>query len=319
MKFLLSSLCVFLLCSPVSLLFAGDPDLEKGIQLYKEKKNYDALGYLEKSLKKEKTGIAFYYRGNVKMNLQDYQEAISSYTEAYQLDYKRTDTLFNIACAYSLSKDYYSTLQTLALNYLKGERNLDRIKKNPDLKSFRNTNFYSLLLEVMEKPNGTPLNNVSDIKNFLKENGYSFIFYEYDTPSPGGISFGTKGHLSIMGGGGFNGAYVGGEWKLSEIGLEFRELGLVDTVTPFGTWVNGGDPSPIIRKENFVEKLGNNSGAAYYFVKKDLSKPWTVIRPNEIIMKSIHLEDVDPNTFDLNKIQIVHRIGKFTVYPNLKQ
>ncbi|TGM12183.1 tetratricopeptide repeat protein [Leptospira selangorensis] len=220
MKFLLSSLYVLLLCFPGSFLFAGDPDLEKGIQLYKEKKNYDALGYLEKSLKKEKTGIAFYYRGNVKMNLQDYEEAVSSYTEAYRLDYKRTDSLFNIACAYSLSGQSHFAAKALLLNFLRGDKNLTRISKDPDLANFRKTKDYPLLISVMEKPEGVPLRDRKEISDFLKQNDNRFIFYEYDTPSPGGIRFESGGLLHRSEGGGYAGIFYGGEWKLSENGLE---------------------------------------------------------------------------------------------------
>ncbi|WP_156844481.1 hypothetical protein [Leptospira wolffii] len=61
MKALIMSVYAYLILLSSGSLFAADPDLEQGIQFYKEKKNYEALGYLEKSLQKEKTGIAFYY------------------------------------------------------------------------------------------------------------------------------------------------------------------------------------------------------------------------------------------------------------------
>lgn len=311
MKALILSVSAFLILPSLNSLFAADPDLEQGIQFYKEKKNYEALGSLEKSLQKEKTGIAFYYRGNVKMNLKDYEEAISSYTQAYRMNYKRTDSLFNIACAYSLKGEARSAQKALLLNFLRGDKNLTRISKDPDLEAFRKDKDYSILLSVMEKPEGSPLKDHKDIADFLKKNGNRFIFYEYDTTSPGTIRFESGGLLSVYGGGGYAGVFSGGEWKLSESGLEYRELGSVAQVID-GKWV-GTESKPPILKENLFQ--ATMEGDRFYYLEKKTDTSWILVPPYKILRNSVQSAPLSPESIDLDKIEIVHRIGNFAVYP----
>lgn len=75
-------------------------DLENGIQYYKQRNNIEAKKHLEKAVIWDKTGQAYYYQGNVLMNLHEYDLAISKYSISYDMKYEKTNCLYNTACAH---------------------------------------------------------------------------------------------------------------------------------------------------------------------------------------------------------------------------
>lgn len=131
----------------LTLVSCGPSKLEDGIAAYRSGDNIRAERLLTQALKQKKDrGKVSYYLGNVYMNLSNFGAAISSYESAYYAGYEQKNSLFNLACAHSLSGNPERAFQALMQNYEDHQdSNLQRIARDPDLKNFRNSKFYRYL------------------------------------------------------------------------------------------------------------------------------------------------------------------------------
>jgi len=116
---------------------AYERQVADGIKLYREGKNTEAKQVLMQALTTPLNNEPYYYLGNVNMNLHEYQEAIRNYRKSYQWHYERYNSVFNIACAYSLLHDAKNATRYLLFNYTHGDSDLQRVMTDPDLQFFR--------------------------------------------------------------------------------------------------------------------------------------------------------------------------------------
>lgn len=116
---------------------AYEKKLAEGIKLYREGRNSEAKHVFMQITFPAKNGDPYYYLGNVQMNLHEYKEAIRSYHYSVRHNYERHNSVFNIACAYSLLHDAKNAKRYLLYNYTRGDSNLQRIMADSDLLFFR--------------------------------------------------------------------------------------------------------------------------------------------------------------------------------------
>ena len=113
------------------------------IKNYNLKNNSKALVHLKKAIYL-KTGKPFYYYGNVSMNLKNYKVAIAAYSQSYFKKFRTYNSIFNIACAYSLLKKARSCYISLLNNYNLGDKNIKRIYLDKDLDFFRKSIYFPI-------------------------------------------------------------------------------------------------------------------------------------------------------------------------------
>lgn len=135
----------------------------EGLDLYKNKKDKkNAFKKFVKSILKEPTSIAYYELGNVLLDSKQYKEAIKAYGLSEQLGYEPfSKVLYNMACAYSLSKDQEMAGQYLEYAIQAGYSNIDQIDKDPDLALLRKNEY------VFNTHLKSGLNGVSDSENLF--------------------------------------------------------------------------------------------------------------------------------------------------------
>ncbi|MBP8083943.1 MAG: tetratricopeptide repeat protein, partial [Spirochaetes bacterium] len=190
-------------------------DLETGIQHYREKKSIEAKYFLEKAVTSDKTGKAYYYLGNVLMNLHEYDKAISYYTNSYDMKYEKINCLYNIACAYSLKSDNYYCLIYLLLSTQKSVEIQYRVIKDKDLTTFRNSKEYNEYKILKNYPiKGIVPKTEKDLRDYLFLNSG---IYGIDTPNQDGFfHFYPDGSFFFKDGGGFIPTINTGTWKIDE-------------------------------------------------------------------------------------------------------
>lgn len=111
----------------------------KGTDSFKNKNNPDsAIIYFKSSILKEPTGKAYYELGNVYKAQKKYDDAISSYKIAEQLDYQPFyNILYNLACVYSLQENMELSGQYLLYALQAGYHDLDFMDEDEELAFLR--------------------------------------------------------------------------------------------------------------------------------------------------------------------------------------
>lgn len=119
----------------------------KAIDEYRNKKSAaKALPLFTQSLLKNPDAKTYYEYGNALLDTRDYPKAISAYHMAEKLDYSPLSKLmYNLACAYSLSKDGDNALKYMELAVQNGYANSDQILKDPDMEFARQTEGFNLV------------------------------------------------------------------------------------------------------------------------------------------------------------------------------
>jgi tetratricopeptide (TPR) repeat protein len=154
---------------PLSGGFSADSEslLNDGIEAYNVKNNKAAKELLLQSLAMKKTGKGYYYLGNVLMNLRDYEHARFAYISALENKYDINNTIFNLACASSLLSGEGYTDTFLRYNYICGDRNISRIRVDPDLEYFRIHQSADNLADDFKKYGSQPGANIDDMLAFV--------------------------------------------------------------------------------------------------------------------------------------------------------
>jgi tetratricopeptide (TPR) repeat protein len=186
MKFKLTILLLMLF---QSLSFARDLAKlqEDGIRLYQQKKYNEALKVLRNALKNDnKNGKTYYYLGNVYFNLNKFKEAVECYIKAWFAKYEINNSIFNIACAYSMDNKPRKVLAALFVNYKEGDRKFARVKNDNDLANFRKTKYYKYYLKLLEilPNNGIVPKTKDDILKYLFPNGGRVSQFENNPQDP---------------------------------------------------------------------------------------------------------------------------------------
>lgn len=120
-----------------------------GLDAFKNKRNLDSANYyLRQSILKEPSGKAYYELGNVYMDQERYDKALSAYDLAENLDYQPfSKILYNKSCLYSLQKNVEMSGQYLEYALQAGYNNLDHIDKDADLTELRKSEHFKPALE----------------------------------------------------------------------------------------------------------------------------------------------------------------------------
>lgn len=211
---------ILLLLLP-SLLFSdeiSDVKLKIAIQLYKDNKNDEAKSILLDIHKNDKSGKSNYYLANVYLNLNKPERAIDHYTQAINKKYDINNSLFNLACAYSLNGEQRETFYLLLLNIRLGDRKTNRVHTDKDLNLFRKSKYFKYFIKYTESEieNGYYLSSKNEFFEYLKDNKNQLSVYKNDSPSPPTYTFDPSGKFFEFSGGGYAGFVIGGYWSISE-------------------------------------------------------------------------------------------------------
>ena len=190
-------------------------DLENGIQYYNQKNNIEAKKYLEKAVISDKTGQAYYYLGNVLMNLHEYDLAISKYSISYDMKYEKTNCLYNTACAYSLKSQTNECLIYLLLSTQQSKEIQNRVSKDIDLTIFRNSKEYNQYMILKDYPlKGIIPKSKEELQTYLIKNSG---IYGIDTANQDGhFNFNSDGKFFYQNGGGFVPISNVGTWEIDD-------------------------------------------------------------------------------------------------------
>lgn len=120
-----------------------------GLDAFKNKRNLDSADYyLRQSILKEPSGKAYYELGNVYMDKQEYDKALSAYNLAENLNFQPfSKILYNKSCVYSLQKDVELSGRYLEYALQAGYNNLDHIDQDADLAELRKSEHFKPALE----------------------------------------------------------------------------------------------------------------------------------------------------------------------------
>lgn len=112
--------------------------MQKGILLYKSKKDLDAVILYEAANDSYPTGENYYHYGNSLANLNRLNESIEAYKISLLLKPKRPELAsYNIACSYSRLGKVYEAYSHLADSIDMGYNAFAHIEKDPDMKNLR--------------------------------------------------------------------------------------------------------------------------------------------------------------------------------------
>lgn len=207
---------------------------QKGIQLYKQKSNREALNYLSKALTfDDKNGKTNYYLGNVYMNLHEYEKAVKCYKLSWKKKYQLNNSIFNLACAYSLLNKPRKALASLYLNYQKGDRKTKRIKSDNDLSNFRKTKYYNYYFKAVNlstSPGTIPKTKKQFIQNIFTSG--KTCYPESGPLFMGFFKFHKDGYYNFFTGSSYTGEEIAGTWEIDENRNIFiiRELGKIKSI-----------------------------------------------------------------------------------------
>ena len=261
----------------------------KGIELYQNGKNTEALKALEISIKISEDPKTYYYLGNVCMNLKNYQKAAEYYEECITSEYDINNSVFNAACAYSLLKKANFSFNLLIYNQSKGDRNYSRIIKDPDMENFRKSGYYDLFFKLInDQTDGITPESKDDILKYLFiDKAYYFV----NSPSPGNFEFKKDGTFIFFRPGGWVGIYFAGIWEIDEdkhlftIKLLYR-IGIAD------------------REKDLFEKEHKRKVAESDFYDQSHSY---------IIMEKYNIEDIIPfSEIKMNAFRAIEADGGFS-------
>lgn len=277
-----------------------DNKIKNGIQLFKENKNQAAKIIFLNLNQKDTIGITDYYLGNISLNLKENEKAIKYYTAAFSKKFRINDTLFNLACAYSLNNNSFLAYKVLLLNYYRGDKNENRIRNDIDLLNFRNSIFFYYYEMFLKNKDGYLISSVQELKQFLAENNNKFILYEDNSPSPGILHFDTNGNFIEYSGGGFTGYATGGIWNLNENNEEL-------TIEKIGSIAEKN--TPIFQRTPDRQRFNSKFKYIDYYQNKIIEK----INIKDIKVNILRIpEDLDSTNF-VYDIQIISVIGKYEV------
>lgn len=121
----------------------------KGLNSFRNQSDLDSADqYLTESILKEPSAKAYFELGNVYMDLKEYDNAISAYGVAEQLDYEPfSKILYNKSCIYSLEKKPEMAGQYLEYALQAGYINFEHIQKDKDLTELRKTHHYQKAID----------------------------------------------------------------------------------------------------------------------------------------------------------------------------
>ncbi len=112
--------------------------LQKGILLYKSKKDAEAVILYEAANDSYPTGENYYHYGNSLANLNRLKDSIEAYKISLLLKPKRPELAsYNIACSYSRLGNVYEAYSHLADSIDMGYNAFAYIEKDPDMKNLR--------------------------------------------------------------------------------------------------------------------------------------------------------------------------------------
>lgn len=289
-----------------TILFAEDLlqiKLNIAIQLYKDNKNEEAKSILLDLHKQDISGKSNYFLANVYLNLNQVDYAINHYKIAVNKNFDLSNSLYNLACAYSIINDQYNTFRILMLNFRKGDRKIKRIQTDKDLKSFRNSKFYKYFDQYIkhEEDNGYNITSKDELIQYFKDNKNEFVIYEFDRPSPPTFKFDPSGNFYEFAGGGYSGYIEGGYWQFNESDsdLIIRKIG----------WLADKNTTEYLKS-----KTKDNFDKDYRFVSYYDSPKIETIQINQIKLNIVET----PNSLNeenfVDQIIIYSKFGKFNLH-----
>lgn len=121
----------------------------KGLNSFRNESDLDSADqYFTESILKEPSSKAYFELGNVYMDLKEYDNAISAYGVAEQLNYEPfSKILYNKSCIYSLEKNPEMAGQYLEYAIQAGYINVEHIQKDKDLTELRKTHHYQKAID----------------------------------------------------------------------------------------------------------------------------------------------------------------------------
>lgn len=269
MKFLI---CIILL----SISISGCASQNKGTSLMEEGKYDQAYSfYIDYIKTNKKDSSAYYNLGKICLIKKEYNNAISYFEKAYELNHDKSIILNGLSIAYSLDDQQNMTLLCLL------EMHSNNIKPSIDFNSSEMASFtasayfkeYTYSTEAVS-PGKNPA-NADELRKSLLNNG--FACYP-GSPSPAGsFLFKADGTFRRIDGGGYTGEDVIGKWIIKKNKLILKEFGTIKYLG-FGTEAN----NEIIK-----------NGLGFY----DKEKEWVWIKKKtvyeEIPFSSIKIDVID--------------------------
>ena len=278
-------------------------DLENGIQYYKQKKNIEAKKHLEKAVVWDITGKAYYYLGNVLMNLHEYDKAISNYAISYNMNFEKVNCLYNTACAYSLKSQTNECLIYLLLSTQQSKEIQSRVSTDIDLTIFRNSKEYNQYKILKDYPlKGINPKSKEELQTSLIKNSG---IYGLNTPNQDGhFNFNSDGKFFYQGGGGFCSIINVGTWEIDD---EKKKLKL----TLLGNCEGFDFVQYTQTKEELAQSLKRGtfySNNRQYVWKNKLNKP---------VVDEIDFDDIELNNtgyfipIDFITVAVYNKIGNY--------
>lgn len=134
----------------------------RGVDSYRNNNELDSAEYyFTESILKDPSAKAYFELGNTYMDLKNYDDALSAYKMAEQLDYQPfSKILYNKACIYSLQEETELAGQYLEYALQAGYTNVGHMQQDTDLEALRNTHHF-------QKAVDNRLRGVSDADNLF--------------------------------------------------------------------------------------------------------------------------------------------------------
>lgn len=148
------------------------------IDVYRNKKSAEkALPLFTESLLKNPDAKTYYEYGNALLDTKDYPKSISAYHMAEQLNYSPLSKLmYNLACAYSLSKDEENALKYMELAIQNGYTNGEHILSDPDMTFARQAQRFNEVYSNAMSGSVSPEKALFDLYlNEYKEESFPYI------------------------------------------------------------------------------------------------------------------------------------------------
>jgi len=149
----------------------------KAIDYYRNKKEIEkSLPLFTQSLLKSPEAKTYYEYGNALLETEQYSRALSAYHMAEKLDYSPlSKVLYNLACAYSLSKKEEEALKYLELAIQNGYTNGQHIMQDPDMEFARASERFKSVYESAMSGSVSPERALFDLYfNEFKETTFPF-------------------------------------------------------------------------------------------------------------------------------------------------
>ncbi len=116
---------------------------DRAYALYKQKQDFEAVAWYEKSLEKYSSPETYYHYANSLSNIGEFENAVKAYSVSVSINFDRSElAYYNMACSYSKLKDTASAFRHLKLAVMNGYPQLSYISKDPDLAYVRKSEDY---------------------------------------------------------------------------------------------------------------------------------------------------------------------------------